>query len=106
MVVTVLAIVWIAVPAANATPLAAGRSVQPGPYEGVFEGLVRGDKGSHAPLRLELTHQGREVEGTVLVFRPRSVAHWHPVPAVEQYLSSWRTAMAGLGWGLTTLGRD
>jgi len=36
-----------------------------GPYEGLFEGLVYGDRGSSAPITLDLTHRGSQVEGRV-----------------------------------------
>ena len=38
-----------------------------GPYEGNFSGIVYGDKNSRAPLALELTHQGSQVEGAVSI---------------------------------------
>ena len=36
-----------------------------GPFEGTFYGYVNGDNGSKAPIILELTHQGDEVQGRV-----------------------------------------
>ena len=38
-----------------------------GPYEGNFGGIAYGGKGSRAPLTLELTHQGSQVEGAVSI---------------------------------------
>ena len=38
-----------------------------GPYEGSFSGTAYGDKGSTAPLELELTHRGSRVEGDVSI---------------------------------------
>ena len=38
-----------------------------GPYEGSFGGIVYGDEGSRAPLALELTHRGSQVEGAVSI---------------------------------------
>jgi hypothetical protein len=38
-----------------------------GPYEGDFRGIAYGDKGSSAPLALELTHRGSRVEGNVSI---------------------------------------
>ena len=38
-----------------------------GPYEGTFTGLAYGDKGSSAPVALELTHRGNQVRGTLLL---------------------------------------
>jgi hypothetical protein len=91
MVATALAVLSILVPAAYAAPSAAGRATQAGPYEGVFEGFVWGDKGSKAPIGLELTHRGREVEGTVVLGDGLYVSGgWCgavQVPATEQYVS-------------------
>jgi hypothetical protein len=56
-----LAILSVGVSAAPAVAEAAGV----GPYEGTFEGVAYGDRGSRAPLALELTHRGSQVEGTV-----------------------------------------
>jgi hypothetical protein len=36
-----------------------------GPYEGNFSGIAYGGSGSSAPLTLELTHRGSQVEGNV-----------------------------------------
>lgn len=38
-----------------------------GPYEGNFSGIVYGEKSSRAPLTLELTHRGSQVEGAVSI---------------------------------------
>ena len=40
-------------------------SSQSGSYEGVFVGTIYGDAGSSAPITLDLTHRGNDVEGTV-----------------------------------------
>ena len=40
-----------------------------GPYEGTFHGYVYGDRGSKAPLTLELTHRGEQVEGDLSLDR-------------------------------------
>jgi len=40
-------------------------SARVGPYEGVFVGTIYGDGGSSAPVTLDLTHRGDDVEGTV-----------------------------------------
>ena len=53
--------------------LAVGVSVAPeasaiesiGPYEGTFKGIAYGDRDSSAPLSLELTHRGDQLEGNV-----------------------------------------
>lgn len=36
-----------------------------GPYEGTFTGYAYGDRGSRAPITLELTHRGEIVSGVV-----------------------------------------
>jgi hypothetical protein len=36
-----------------------------GPYEGTFHGVVYGDNGSSAPLTLDLTHRGAQVQGNL-----------------------------------------
>ena len=76
----VLAVVATAAGVAYAAPegaVEAGRSGEPGatagasvsepftygPYEGTFHGTVYGDRGSRAPLTLELTHRGNRVAG-------------------------------------------
>lgn len=38
-----------------------------GPYEGAFSGVAYGDGDSSAPLALELTHRGRQVEGSLVL---------------------------------------
>lgn len=60
IVLSLLAIGATAAPAAEA----AGRV---GPYEGTFQGVARGDRGTTAPLMLELTHRGSQVEGDVFL---------------------------------------
>jgi len=91
MVATALAVLSFVVPVAFAGPLPTGGAVQPGPYEGVFEGRVRGDRGSQAPIGLDLTHRGREVEGSVTLGEGLFVSGgWCgavQVPALEQYVS-------------------
>lgn len=91
LVATALAVLSMVVPAAYAAPVAAGRPVQRGPYEGVFEGFVQGDKGSNAPISLDLTHRGREVAGTVTLGEGLYVSGgWCgavQVPALAQYVS-------------------
>ncbi len=58
----VLAILSAAEMSAYAAPLAAP-TVGVGPYEGTFRGTAYGDKGSSAPLWLDLTHRGTQVTG-------------------------------------------
>ena len=47
------------------TPSGSSTLLTPGPYEGVFSGFVSSDTGSQAPITLELTHRGEDVEGVV-----------------------------------------
>lgn len=49
-------------PAVTASP---SNLIPPGPYEGVFSGYVSSDTGSQAPIILELTHRGEDVQGVV-----------------------------------------
>lgn len=49
---------------AHAAPEAAAKG-KVGPYEGAFQGVAYGDRGSRAPLKLELTHRGSQVVGEV-----------------------------------------
>jgi secreted trypsin-like serine protease len=53
----------LAVPVNAAPELMATGKV--GPYEGTFRGTVYGDRGSSAPLVMDLTHRGNQVEGKV-----------------------------------------
>ncbi len=54
----------MAVPEAQAAPEAAAAS---GPYDGTFNGTVYAPDGSKAAMSLNLTHEGRDVEGTVFL---------------------------------------
>lgn len=54
----------VAVPGASAAPAEAAAK---GPYEGVFHGNIYGENGSSAPMSLDLTHTGRNVDGTVFI---------------------------------------
>jgi hypothetical protein len=65
-ILTVLAILATAGIGAEAAPDAVS-SQEIGPYEGRFDGFAYGDRASKAPLTLELTHRGRQVEGRVLL---------------------------------------
>jgi len=54
--------------AMTATAAAAGNTEQTdeaGHFDGTFEGTVQGDKGSSAPISLQLSQDGRQVEGYV-----------------------------------------
>ena len=64
-ILTILAgFVLLAVGSANAAP---NESAVIGPYEGQFVGTVYGDGNSSAPLTLDLTHRGDDIEGTVTI---------------------------------------
>ena len=57
-----------AVFALTATASAAGKTDRPstaGHFDGTFEGTIHGDKGSSAPISLQLSQDGRRVEGYV-----------------------------------------
>ena len=62
-VVAILAIagIWVS----SAPDAVAAEKV--GLYEGTFRGVAYGDRGSRAPLELELTHRGDQVAGTVFL---------------------------------------
>jgi hypothetical protein len=64
-VLAVLAILSTVVAGAYAAPEVATGAV--GPYEGAFQGVAYAGEGSRAPLALELTHRGNQVEGTVFL---------------------------------------
>jgi hypothetical protein len=61
---TILGILATAGVGVDAAPIA-NRTEEIGPYEGTFEGIAYGDLGSRAPLSLDLTHRGDDVEGVV-----------------------------------------
>lgn len=61
-----------AVLAVTATASAAGKDDRPNPkpradnfFDGTFQGTIYGDKGSSAPIELQLAQDGRQVEGYV-----------------------------------------
>jgi hypothetical protein len=66
VVVAVLSLLLTAVAGVYAAPevTAVGR---PGPYEGTFRGVAYGDRGSSAPLTLDLTHRGNQVQGSLVL---------------------------------------
>ena len=64
-VLAVLAILLTVVTGVYAAPEVATGVV--GPYEGAFQGVAYAGEGSRAPLALELTHRGNQVEGTVFL---------------------------------------
>lgn len=67
--VITFAVLFLGIGGASATELSAFSNsltlITPGPYEGVFSGYVSSDNGSQAPITLELTHRGEDVEGVV-----------------------------------------
>lgn len=48
-----------------AAPEATTSATVVGPYEGTFHGVAQGDRGTSAPIMLELTHRGSQVSGIV-----------------------------------------
>jgi hypothetical protein len=64
VIIAILAILVTAVGGAYAAPEVTSAGGV-GPYEGTFHGVAYGDKGSSAPLSLELTHRGSQVKGNV-----------------------------------------
>jgi hypothetical protein len=64
VVFVVLAVMMTAAVGAYAAPEVASTG-RVGPYEGTFRGVAYGDKGSSAPLSLDLTHRGSQVRGNV-----------------------------------------
>ena len=67
--VIAVAVLLLGIAGASAAelPRTSGSStmIAPGPYEGVFSGDVSSNNGSQAPITLELTHRGEDVEGIV-----------------------------------------
>jgi hypothetical protein len=86
---TILGILATAGLGVDAAPKAI-RTGEVGPYEGAFEGVAYGDRGSRAPLSLDLTHRGNEVEGMVQLGEGLYVnGGWCgavDVPATTQYV--------------------
>ena len=62
VVVTMVMVVGLMITAVTAV---GASSTEIGPYEGAFVGTIYGDAGSSAPITLDLTHRGDDVEGTV-----------------------------------------
>ncbi len=63
VLITVLA---LAVGTADAAPIQPA-TTSGGPFTGTFSGYLEGDRGSRAPVELELVQTGREVEGIVTI---------------------------------------
>ena len=68
-IIITFAVLFIGIARAAATEISETTTmptmITPGPFEGVFSGSVRGDNNSQAPITLELTHRGDDVEGVV-----------------------------------------
>lgn len=62
----VLAMLLVVTAGAYAAPGQAATG-KVGPYEGRFQGTAYGDENSYAPLALELTHRGSQVEGRLFL---------------------------------------
>ena len=60
-----IAIAAISTMALSVSAAPAEKKDKPGPFEGTFHGTVYGDKGSKAPISLNLRHRGELVTGTV-----------------------------------------
>lgn len=64
-----LAVIFLGITNASASGISpapiSSTITTPGPYEGIFSGNVSGDNSSQAPITLELTHRGEDVEGVV-----------------------------------------
>jgi hypothetical protein len=62
-----------------------------GPFEGTFAGVVYGDNGSTAPLTLDLTHRGDQIQGDFSLgsglYIKGGICGGANVPAAEQYAS-------------------
>lgn len=67
-------------------------SQKPGPFEGVFTGTVYGDNRSQAPITLELTQRGEEIQGSVLLgeglYVDGGMCYAGELPATEQSLAT------------------
>jgi hypothetical protein len=94
-VLDVLVILAMLAIGATAAPSVAAAAEKVGPYEGTFRGYAYGDKGSRAPLLLDLTHQGNQVEGKVYLGEGLYVSGgWCgavSIPAVDQSVEGQTT---------------
>jgi hypothetical protein len=61
---------------------------KPGPFEGVFTGMVSGDKKSQAPITLTLAQRGEEIQGSVVLgeglYVDGGMCYAGELPATEQ----------------------
>lgn len=89
VIIAVLAILLTTAAGAYAGPEAASTG-KVGPYEGRFEGDAYGDRSSSAPIVLNLTHRGNQVEGIVYIGEGMVVSGGFcgtvNVPATTQYV--------------------
>ena len=78
----------IAMLVGSLTSKAAGIPSATGPYQGQFTGFVSGDRGSEAPITLDLIQRGEDISGTVSIGEGLFIdGGWCgavAVPAVEQ----------------------
>jgi hypothetical protein len=78
----------IAILVGSLTAQAAGISTTYGPYQGIFSGGVSGDRGSEAPITLDLIQRGEDISGTVSIgeglYIDGGVCGAVAVPAAEQ----------------------
>jgi len=78
----------IAILVGSLTAQAAGIATAYGPYKGQFSGIVSGDRGSEAPITLDLIQRGEDISGTVSIgeglFIDGGLCGAVAVPAVEQ----------------------
>ena len=64
-----------------------------GPYEGTFEGIAYGDRGSYASIALDLDHRGDWVEGSLVLdeglYVDGGFCGTAYLPATEQVVEGW-----------------
>ena len=64
---------------------------QAGPYEGIFYGMIQGDRNSQAPIAMALKQRGEQISGTVYLgeglFVDGGVCGKAQVPATQQSAS-------------------
>lgn len=81
----------IAILVGSLTAQAAGITTAYGPYQGMFSGSVRGDRGSRAPITLDLIQRGEDISGTVSIGEGLTIDGGMcgavAVPAAEQVVS-------------------
>jgi hypothetical protein len=89
VIIAVLAILLTTAAGVYAAPEVAATG-RVGPYEGKFEGVAFADRSSNAPIMLDLTHRGNQVEGLVYIGEGMVVSGGFcgtvSVPATAQYV--------------------